>query len=344
MNIKILLVEDEVELQQNIKDILEIHDFEVLTADNGVTALELLDKEIFDIVISDIMMPELNGLELLARVRNDKKLINLPFLFLTAMVEKDDFRKGMEFGAEDYLTKPVHAKDLINAINIAIDKKKSRELWLSDSIEKVLNDERNVKYHELRTPLFGLMSILELVTTSIDTFDYGQLKEILVTAYDASKRLNESLLNLARFNDLKTYEPKKSDVISIKAILEESLENHKNEYVFISNHDFSCQFDINTLGFIFNEILTNASKFNSKEQIFLSLKEKTLIIANQQKIIHHPCNLDISPFSQIDRKYNEQQGLGLGLYLSMIYANRNDASFSAHISDDLKFIITITFK
>jgi two-component system sensor histidine kinase/response regulator len=125
MKIKLLLVEDEKELQENLKDILEIHDFEVIVADNGLIALQQLEShDNFDLVVSDILMPKMDGFELLSKVRNELKMINLPFIFLTAKAEKEDLRKGMEFGAEDYLTKPVAAKDLINAINTAINKKK----------------------------------------------------------------------------------------------------------------------------------------------------------------------------------------------------------------------------
>ncbi|GAB2626532.1 hybrid sensor histidine kinase/response regulator [Belliella aquatica] len=344
MSINILLVEDEIELQENIKDILEIHDFSVVAANNGLIALHYLENYTFDIVVSDVMMPEMNGFELLSKVRNDKKLINLPFLFLTAKVEKEDFRKGMEYGAEDYLTKPVHAKDLVNAINVAINKKQNRELWLSDKIDEVLKEERNVKYHELRTPLFGLMSILELVTTSIDSFDYIQLKEILGTAYDASKRLNDSLLNLARFNELSSYEPDQTEILSFKEFLENKLVVLNKTFSFSIDFDFNIYFDDKILEFILNEILSNANKFCSQDPIYVSVEERTLIIANLQDSLLSPQEIKITPFGQINRKYNEQQGLGLGLYLSKMYAKMNNAILSARISNDLKFIIELQFK
>jgi two-component system, sensor histidine kinase and response regulator len=343
MKVKLLLVEDEIDLQQNIKDILEIFDFEVLTADNGQEAIKLLNSEKFDIVVSDVMMPKMDGFELLKRVRSDKKLINLPFLFLTAKVEKEDLRKGMEFGAEDYLTKPVHAKDLIGAINAAINKKRVIESWLGERIDEVLSEERNVKYHELRTPLFGLMSILEMVTTSIDTFDSVQLKEILETAYNASKRLNESLLNLARYNGLKSYLPKKNEILSIKKLIEEALYLIDKECEFICDADFSIQFEIETLRFILNELFRNASKFSSMEPIFIFLKGRTLTVANYQDYIESPRSIDITPFGQINREYLENQGLGLGLFLSRSYAIKNNAELAARINDDLKFVVSLEF-
>jgi two-component system sensor histidine kinase/response regulator len=343
MKVKLLLVEDDRDLQQNIKDILEFYDFEVLTADNGLEAIKLLYSENFDLVVSDVMMPEIDGFELLKKVRSDKKMLNLPFLFLTAKVEKEDLRKGMECGAEDYLTKPVHAKDLIGAINAAINKKRVMESWLEERIDQVLNEERNVKYHELRTPLFGLMSILEMVTTSFETFDAVQLKEILESAYDASRRLNESLLNLARYNGLKLYLPKKNEILSIKKIIEDAMDLIDKECEFICDADFSIQFEIEILRFILNELLMNACKFSSKEPILIFLKERTLTIVNYQEHLGTPQNIEIAPFRQLERHFFEHQGLGLGLYLSKSYAIINNADLTAGISDDLKFVVSLKF-
>lgn len=343
MKTKLLLVEDEIDLQQNMKDILEIHDFEVMTADNGNIALDLLRVNRFDIIVSDIMMPEMDGFELLSRVRNNNKMLNLPFIFLSAKVEKNDFRKGMEHGAEDYLTKPVHAKDLVNAVNVAINKKKGREAWVQQKIEEVIQAERNVKYHELRTPLFGIMSILELLTSSMGDFDMDQMKELLEAAHTASKRLNGSLLNLARLNGLGAYTPMSSTVSSVKKQIESMLYTLDKEYEFVIDEDFQIQYDLEIFEFILKEIFENASKFCSKEPVFVSLQKGVLHVSNYQNFVKSGQNFEIIPFGQIDRGYFEQQGLGLGLYLCKVYAEKNNSKLSARITDDLRFAVEIDF-
>lgn len=344
MKTRLLLVEDEIDLQQNIKDILEIYDFEVVTADNGSLALDLLAIHDFDLVISDIMMPEMDGFELLMAVRNNQKMINLPFIFLTAKVEKEDLRKGMEFGAEDYLTKPVHAKDLVNAVKTAISKKNKREAWLNQRIEAVLQDERNVKYHELRTPLFGIMSILELLTDSLDAIDYEQLKELLGTAYTASVRLNDSLLNLARYNSLKNYAPSNIAHQTIQDIITKCISAHQDRFEIIESVDFQVEFDSDMLNFIIKELIQNAYKFASETPIYVKLKPNHILIANHQGTISNAQDFNIEPFSQIDRKFNEQQGLGLGLYLCQVYATKNNASLKARITEELMFVVEVNFE
>lgn len=344
MKNKLLLVEDEIDLQQNIKDILEFYDFEVVTADNGMIAVGLLKNHNFDLVISDIMMPEMDGFELLIEVRNNQKLINLPFIFLTAKVEKDDLRKGMEYGAEDYLTKPVHSKDLVNAVNAAIKKKKEREEWLTNKIETVLQDERNVKYHELRTPLFGLMSILELLSESLGTIDYDQLKELLDTAYSASIRLNESLLNLARYHSLKNYKPSKDVIPSVETVIRECLKLSKNNFELVDGIDFQVEFDKDSFIFILKELIFNADKFATDDPIYINFGPKSIWIANFQQSISAAQDFRIEPFSQINRKFYEQQGLGLGLYLSQEYALKNNASLKARITEELMFTVELRFE
>lgn len=346
MKIKLLLVEDEKELQENLKDILEIHDFEVIVADNGLIALQQLEShDNFDLVVSDILMPKMDGFELLSKVRNELKMINLPFIFLTAKAEKEDLRKGMEFGAEDYLTKPVASKDLINAINTAINKKNKRDEWIKYRIDGVLKEERNVKYHELRTPLFGVMSILELLTSSIEAFDINQIKELLTKAHESSRRLNESLLNLARYGNLSVIIPKKEDIISIhdkvKWILHLSGKGHDLE---ILADDFSVHFDPEFFDIILNELINNAKKFASDQHFKVTLKEQKITFSNRQNFFDNAQEVKILPFSQIKRNYFEQQGLGLGLFLSQAYAHMHDAEITARIDNDLNFVVEFKFE
>jgi len=131
MNKRILVIEDNKEVRENIAEILELSDYGVVTADNGKTGVETALKEPFDLVVCDIMMPQLDGYGVLHLLNRHKETRNIPFIFLTAKSEKADFRKGMEMGADDYLTKPFDGIDLLNAIEIRL--KKSEE-----SAQKIL--------------------------------------------------------------------------------------------------------------------------------------------------------------------------------------------------------------
>ena len=114
---KILVIEDEPEMRRNLLTVLRLEKFHTLSAENGRIGVELAKKERPDIVLCDVMMPELDGYGVLQALRNDPDTTAIPLIFLTAKGEKRDVRSGMNLGADDYLTKPVAKADLLAAIN-----------------------------------------------------------------------------------------------------------------------------------------------------------------------------------------------------------------------------------
>lgn len=122
MNKRILVIEDNIEVRENIAEILELSDYSVVTADNGKTGVEAALREPFDLIICDIMMPQLDGYGVLHLLSKHKESRDIPFIFLTAKSERADFRKGMEMGADDYLTKPFDGIELLRAIEVRLKK------------------------------------------------------------------------------------------------------------------------------------------------------------------------------------------------------------------------------
>jgi CheY-like chemotaxis protein/CRP-like cAMP-binding protein len=119
---KILVIEDNLEVRENICEILELSGYEVFSAENGKLGVqEALDK-MPDLIICDVMMPVLDGFGTLKILHKNPKTTHIPFIFLTAKAEKDDFRKGMNLGADDYITKPFTDVELLEAIEIRLEK------------------------------------------------------------------------------------------------------------------------------------------------------------------------------------------------------------------------------
>lgn len=114
---KVLIIEDEPEMRRNLLTILRLEKFEPLGAENGRAGVRLARTEKPDLVLCDVMMPELDGYGVLKALREDPATVTTPFIFLTAKGEKIDQRCGMDLGADDYLTKPVARADLLGAIN-----------------------------------------------------------------------------------------------------------------------------------------------------------------------------------------------------------------------------------
>ena len=119
---KILLIEDNEDVRSNTAEILELSNYEVIVADNGKTGIEKALEHKPDLIICDIMMPVLDGYGVLHAVHKNEAIKNTPFIFLTAKTERGDLRKGMELGADDYITKPFSGTELLNAVDSRLKK------------------------------------------------------------------------------------------------------------------------------------------------------------------------------------------------------------------------------
>ena len=113
---KILVIEDEPEMRRNITTLLRYYDYDPIAAKTGREGVEAARRENPDLILCDVMMPEMDGYGVIQALQTDASLARIPFIFLTAKGEKEDLRSGMNLGADDYLTKPVANADLVRAI------------------------------------------------------------------------------------------------------------------------------------------------------------------------------------------------------------------------------------
>lgn len=137
MSKKILVIEDNIDIRENVIEILELADYTTYGADNGKTGVELAIKHLPDLILCDIMMPDLDGYGVLYMLNKKPQTAAIPFIFLTAKAERVDLRKGMEMGADDYLTKPFDDMELLNAIESRLKKKDLQESFYSKSLDKL---------------------------------------------------------------------------------------------------------------------------------------------------------------------------------------------------------------
>lgn len=119
---KILIIEDHADMRENIAEMLDLAGYQTITASNGKEGIKQARTHLPDLIICDIMMPELDGYAVISILSKDIQTSYIPFIFLTAKAEKQDIRKGMEMGADDYLTKPFTDTDLLNAVKTRLEK------------------------------------------------------------------------------------------------------------------------------------------------------------------------------------------------------------------------------
>ena len=139
--IKLVVIEDDKEILRDIETLLKEENYEVVTAKNGREGIDAIKKENPSLVLCDILMPEMDGYAVLAEIQKDKLTKTIPFIFVTAKVERQDVRKGMQLGADDYIFKPFTADELLSAINMRLKKRTT----LIAEIENSINDNQKQK-------------------------------------------------------------------------------------------------------------------------------------------------------------------------------------------------------
>jgi len=157
---KLLVIEDELILRENLKELLTIHGYDVATASDGEEGLRAIKSTNPDLVICDIRMPKLNGYELFEEVKNMPEAF-MPFLFLSAKVEHDDVRKGMNLGADDYLTKPVNKTDLLSAVETRLKLRSKKLSEIATRSHKNISEKLDLSDNEAKE-ILGKLSKAEI--------------------------------------------------------------------------------------------------------------------------------------------------------------------------------------
>lgn len=215
---KVLLIEDDVTVRENTAELLELSNYDVITASNGRQGVEKAKINLPNIIVCDIMMPEMDGYGVLQELSKDAETANIPFIFLSAKTEHKDIRKGMDLGADDYLTKPFEEEDLLSAIESRLAKvailrsRDEKETKKAGPEVKDLDELRNLMaQHEMESFKAG-ETIFEAGKQS--TFFY-LIKRGVVKAHRMDRQGKELITELykeddffgnASFNDAATSE------------------------------------------------------------------------------------------------------------------------------------------
>ncbi|HEY9761494.1 MAG TPA: EAL domain-containing protein [Trichocoleus sp.] len=149
----VLVIEDEPQVQSNICEILELADYQTLSAGDGLSGVRIAQESLPDLIICDVMMPLLNGYEVIAQLRQNPSTANIPFVFLTAKTERDSLRYGMQLGADDYLSKPFSPEELLDAIAIRLSKHQTLVQKFTHQLEQVEEAVQYLKHYDRDTGL-----------------------------------------------------------------------------------------------------------------------------------------------------------------------------------------------
>jgi diguanylate cyclase (GGDEF)-like protein len=191
---KILVIEDEEFVRENIEELLDAEGFEVISAENGRIGVDLAKVMIPDLILCDVMMPELDGYNVLAALRQDSVTAAVPFIFLTAKSAKTDFRQGMELGANDYITKPFTRAELLGAIASRIKYDDKVREHYNIELQQAKEQLNYLIHNDSLTNLPNRLSLRERFKQIQPTdTDNEQLVTILCVGLDRFNQINENL-------------------------------------------------------------------------------------------------------------------------------------------------------
>jgi len=325
---KILVIEDELLILESIIEILQNEGYECLKAVNGEEGTRRAKDETPDLIICDIQMPVLNGYEVLQNLRANPRTSTIPFIFLSALVDKSDLRKGMILGADDYLTKPFEPEELICSVKTRLEKLDAitkRMDVLRDSIALALP-------HELQTPLVTIMGYAEMLSEKFKASDDREALEFSEAIQQSGVRLNRLIKNFIFYEKLEQMSNNAQALLKGVSEINTDLVNdtsyrvakrfNRKDDLEISVEKSVISIPITYLSILIEELLDNALKFSDKDtKVTLSgnIKDQSyqIIIADNGKGMTEEQLVNIRAYLQFERDKYEQQGMGLGLIISM---------------------------
>jgi two-component system, sensor histidine kinase and response regulator len=199
----ILVIEDEVLLREEITELLELEGFQIASAENGLTGIQMAEELLPELIICDVLMPELDGHGVLSQLRQEPTTALIPFIFLTAKSTTEDFRQGMKLGADDYIVKPFKRTDLLEAIatrltkqNLILQLQQKIETLNQSNLEK--DDFLNTASHELRSPATNILMAIQMLKKAPTKERLQRYLEVLQAESNRELELIDDLLDLQR--------------------------------------------------------------------------------------------------------------------------------------------------
>lgn len=351
---KILVIEDETSIRENIVEMLTMAGYQVNSAENGFEGISQFMVFQPDLILCDVMMPKVNGYNVLKTIRNSGTQANTPFIFLTSMSEKIHIREGMLTGADDYLTKPFLFQDILSAIETRLKREYKRRNELKEQLLQYRREFNNISSHEYNTPFGSIFGFLHLLTDNFSDFSETEALSMLEMITVSCKRLKKTLDNSQLYQDLNQIDPgdnwHKQYAEGQFLVTERWITDicHTVAHYCEINLGYTIPFNIAVqnanlrisemnLQKIFAELLDNAFKFSMEKSCIniVGLTENNtykLIIANQGREFKQEHIEQVGPYRQFERKKYEQQGSGLGLWIAkeLTQLNRGQLSISGN--------------
>lgn len=354
----ILVIEDEQKLLESLETMLQTFGFKTISSINGRNGLELLSQNYEDIslILCDINLPDIDGYEVLGEAKSSKLFYKIPFVFLSAYADEKDIRAGMDLGADDYLTKPFTAKQLIKTITARIRiQTEVKEKVESEINEKILSIINKGFRQEFFSPVNSLLNVVYLQTAEEIAIDPKLLRENMNSIFSASFRIYRNSRNIVLYSMLMTSKTLQTDKRLYHTNVKETLNEVLTYFSFggakdnlpincILENVSSLNYSGEYLNVIFSELIDNAIKFNESDtppfaKLVSTSDGFSFSITNYNSNAASVSISNIAPFNKLHNN-TSHVGMGLGLYICKCLCQQLRYSFKI-ITTDKKITITV---
>ena len=332
---KILVIEDEDDIRENLLELLDAEGYETVGAENGIIGLEAVREETLDLIICDVLIPDLDGYGVLEAVRREPLTATIPFIFLTAKAAKSDLRQGMEWGADDYLTKPFTRAELLGAIAARLEKHAVMERGCQKQLDALRLNLTLALPHELRTPLNGILTGSQLLIEEVDFLDKQEILELAGDIRYSAERLYRLIQNFLLYAQLEllatdatqiellrqTSKTESAKSAIARAAIQKAKDWARESDLELDLHDDSISISAPKLEKIVEEITDNAFKFSQHKtsiRVVSRCENNTFVlsITDKGKGMTADQIATIGAYMRFERKLSSQQGSGLGLLIA----------------------------
>lgn len=342
--VKIAVIEDEVIVRETIIERLTEAGYHVLSAENGLLGIDLIREQQPDLVLCDIMMPNLGGFGVLEYIRKDPVTSLIPFVFLSALSDKSDLRKGMLSGADDYLTKPFTREELLNAVEVRLRKRENFKSNLRSALNQFRDSLSRSMPHEFLTPLNSILGLSNLLRESRREFSEEEVTEMLGNIHQSGQRLLRLVQNYLRFAELESMrqDGRRDDAIAAEQfarpdkVAEETVayvaaQTRREKDIALRIDDAPLRMEARDFEKIVEELVDNACKF-SLDGTRIEITGKHLDGFYELTVMDRGRGMSpqdvqaVGAYRQFDRTEFEQRGIGLGLAIVHSIADLHDGT------------------
>ncbi|GAB4422793.1 MAG: hybrid sensor histidine kinase/response regulator [Anaerolineae bacterium] len=331
---KILVIEDDEALLEDVLTILRFEGYDVLGAPNGAEGVRLAREHLPDLIISDVMMPEVDGYGVLLALQADPATSKIPFIFLTAKAALDQVRLGMRLGADDYLPKPFDNEDLLRAVRARLARGERMKTQLAQRLGHLRESIALALPHELRTPLTSLVGYAELMLADSGTLQPVEVADMADAILKAGSRLRRQLENFLLYAQVELHRHGLQPTATcLEAVLEDvediihqtarqqAAQHLREDDLHIEVEPATVRSVAMAVRKIVAELVDNACKFSnpgSPITVRAATDEDHYVL----QISDRGCGMSaeqiqqVTAFVQFERRLREQQGIGLGLSLA----------------------------